>query len=267
MDWLDACGRACTSWCNKLDDLQHADHTKTRQEMRARAQSFLRSNAYLLINCQLMGCYISVLWIEAGSNLASTVRVVHRSFLVIDCIFMGIFLLDILGLNLFVHGLEHLSLCPASWRQNLVPLADLLAALLCLTLAGGSLICEPLILSQGRLIPSWLIGINQVGEEAVLVCRSLRLMVRLYEDDIGSKLKGFLTRLLNTVNRATDKQVYAPSAQWSILVLCGLLFNMRLIFTLTRTRTRALTRTLTLTRARTRTRALALTLSLGLALT
>ena len=167
MDWLDACGRACTSWCNKLDDLQHADHTKTRQEMRARAQSFLRSNAYLLINCQLMGCYISVLWIEAGSNLASTVRVVHRSFLYIDCIFMGIFLLDILGLNLFVHGLEHLSLCSASWRQNLVPLADLLAALLCLPLAGGSLICEPLILSRGRLIPGWLIGINQVASLAV----------------------------------------------------------------------------------------------------
>ena len=139
MDWLDACGRACTSWCNKLDDLQHADHTKTRQEMRARAQSFLRSNAYLLINCQLMGCYLSVLWIEAGSNLASTVRVVHRSFLYLDCIFMGIFLLDILGLNLFVHGLEHLSPCSASWRQNLVPLADLLAALLCLALAGGRL--------------------------------------------------------------------------------------------------------------------------------
>ena len=88
------------------------------------------------------------------------------------------------------------------------------------------------------------------------MCRSLRLMMRLYEDDIGSKLKGFLTRLLNTVNRATDKQVYAPSAQWSILVLCGLLFNMRLIFTLTRTRTRARarTRTLTLTLTRTRTR-------------
>ena len=128
-------------------------------------------------------------------------------------------------------SLEHLSLCSDSWRQNLVPLADLLAALLCLALAGGSLICEPLILSRGRLIPGWVIGINQVGEEAVLVCRSLRLMMRLYEDDIGSKLKGSLTRLLNTVNRATDKQVYAPSAQWSILVLCGLLFNMGLIFT------------------------------------
>ena len=92
IEWLDACGRACTSWCNKLDDLQHADHTKTRKETRARAQSFLRSNAYLLISCQLMGCYLSVLWIEAGSNVASTIRVVHGSFLYLNCIFMGIFL-------------------------------------------------------------------------------------------------------------------------------------------------------------------------------
>ena len=92
MEWLEACGRACTRWCNKLDELQHADHTETRQEMRRRAQSLLRSNAYLLISGQLLGCYLSVLLIEAGFNLSSSIRVVHRSFLYLDCIFMGIFL-------------------------------------------------------------------------------------------------------------------------------------------------------------------------------
>jgi hypothetical protein len=228
MDWLDACGRACTRWCNTLDELQHADHTETRQEMRRRAQSLLRSNAYLLISSQLLGCYLSVLLIEAGSNLSSSIRVVHRSFLYLDCIFMGIFLLDILGLNLFVHGISHLSLCATSctmrW-ENLVHVADLLAASLCMALALGGLILEPLI--HGLR----LIAITQVASLAVLVCRSVRLLKRLYDDDVGSKLKGSLTRLLNTVNNATDKEVYAPSAQWSIFVLCGLLFNMGLIFT------------------------------------
>ena len=231
MEWLDACARACTRWCNKLDALQHADHTETRQEIRRRAQSLLRSNAYLLMSSQLLGCYLSVLLIEAGSNLSSSIRVVHRSFLYLDCIFMGIFLLDILGLNLFVHGISHLSLCTMEctsctmrW-ENLVHVADLLAASLCMALALGGLILEPLI--HGLR----LITINQVASLAVLVCRSVRLLKRLYDDDVGSKLKGSLTRLLNTVNRATDKEVYAPSAQWSIFVLCGVLFNMGLIFT------------------------------------
>ena len=66
-----------------------------------RAQSLLRSNAYLLISSQLLGCYLSH---SAVSHLSISIRVlVHRRcFLYLDCIFTGIFSLVILGLDLFV---------------------------------------------------------------------------------------------------------------------------------------------------------------------
>ena len=217
-----------TNWSNTLDSLRHADHSEILQGTRRKAQLLLRSNAYLLISCQLLGCYFSVLLIEAASNLSSSVRVVHRSFLYLDCVFMAIFLLDIIAFNLFVHGMSHLSLCTASCTmrcKNLVHVADLLATSLCMALDLGGLILEPLIPGL-RLIAT-----NQISSLVVLVCRSVRLLKWLYDGGVGSKLKGSLTRLLNTVNRSTDKEVYEPSAQWSIFVLCAFLFNMGLIFT------------------------------------
>lgn len=169
----------------------------------------LESDASLLITSQSLGCYASILAIEAASNLSSSVRVVHRGFLYLDTVFMFLFLLEI-GVHLFVYGLSHL--------RRPVNAVDLTAVVVCAVFSLVGLIAEPLVPGLSLLTA------DQVSSTSVLVVRSASLVDKLYRADVGSRLRAFLTRLLR--HGLSDSY----STQWSIYLLCAFLFNMGLIF-------------------------------------
>ena len=107
MEWLDACAHALR--CNKLDRGRtpargpHRDPSGDGNEGAvAAAEQRLPFDEQSVVG--LLPQSLSVLLVEAGSNLSISIRVlVHRRcFLYLDCIFTGIFSLVILGLDLFV---------------------------------------------------------------------------------------------------------------------------------------------------------------------